>query len=185
MPGNLQLLVGRTHLGVGPHDIGDQGDPCGVRRRLGRIGIGLGRFDPTLQGAEQVELIGGGDTDVPNVGHRDFFRQQKRFARLLQTLGTEFHPTAPTARRLGLFHLRTGAGQVGRRHSQIGVGGHGLAHQFIQAWIPVQPPPVARYRSRHHVPVVGRQVALEVLAMHRRLLRQLVIRAHRLTGGQQ
>ncbi|MNY75591.1 hypothetical protein D3C86_2149090 [compost metagenome] len=74
MLSNFPLLVGRTHLGVRPHDIGYQGDSRSVRGGLRCIGIGFGRFDPALQSAEQVELIRRGDADVTNVGHRYFFR---------------------------------------------------------------------------------------------------------------
>ena len=88
MLGDFPFFIGRADLGVSAHDIGHQGDARGVRCRLGRIGIGFGCFDPALQGAEQVELVGSADRHITDIGHRDFFRQQERLARLLQALRT-------------------------------------------------------------------------------------------------
>ena len=185
MLGDFLLFVGRAHLGVGPHHIGHQGDSCSIGCRLSRVGIGLRRLDTALQGAEQVELVGGGDANIAHIGHRHLVRQQECFAGLLQTLGADFHTAAPAACRLRFVDLCPGPGNVRRCHSQIGVGDHGLLHQLIQARILVQPPPITGHGRGNDVLVVHRQLALEIITVHGGFVRQVVIRPDHLAGRQQ
>ncbi|MNL28332.1 hypothetical protein D3C87_1499710 [compost metagenome] len=185
MLGNFPLFVGRAHLGVGPHHIGDQGDARSIGGSLGRIGIGLGRFDAALQGAEQIELVRRADADVANVGHRHFFRQQEGFAGLLQALGAHLHAAAPAARRFGLVDLGTGPLQARRCHAQIGVGGQGLLDQLVESRVLIQAPPIVRHRRRNHRFAVHGQFALQVVTLDRGLVRHMIIRPDHLTRRQQ
>ncbi|MNP21845.1 hypothetical protein D3C76_1144800 [compost metagenome] len=185
MLGDFPFLVGRAHLGVGPDHIGHQGDARRIGRRLGRIGIGLGRFDAALQGAEQVELIRRTDADIANVGHRHLFRKQERLTGFLQALGAHLHPTAPAARCLGRVDLSTRSQQAGGRYAQISVGGQGLLYQLVEPRIMIQAPPVGGHRRRNHRFAVHRQFALQVFTVDRGFVRQVIIRTDHLTRRQQ
>ena len=185
MLGDFPFFVGRAHLGVRPDNVGHQGDSRRIRRRLRRIGIGLGRLDPALQGAEQVELVRGGKADVADIGHRHFFRQQEGFAGLLQALGAELHAATPATCGLGFVDLSAGAGKVRGGHAQIGVGRHGLLHQLVQTRVLIQAPPIAGHRRRDDIFAVHRQVALQVFTVYRGFVRQVIIRPDHLTRRQQ
>ncbi|MNV33826.1 hypothetical protein D3C71_1252120 [compost metagenome] len=185
MLGDFPLFIGRAHLGVSANHVGHHGDACSIGGGLRRIGIGLGRFDTALQGAEQVELVRRADADIADVGHRHFFRQQEGLAGLLQALGAHLHAAAPAARRFGLINLRARPRQAGRRHAQIGVGGHGLLHQLVESRVLVQAPPIGRHRCGHHRFAVDRQIALNIWTMDSRLFGQVIIRPDHLARRQQ
>jgi len=185
MLGDFPLFIGRTHLGVGANHVGHHGDACSIGGGLRRIGIGLGRFDTALQGAEQVELVRRADADIADVGHRHFFRQQEGLAGLLQALGAHLHAAAPAARRLCLVDLSARPRQTGRRHTQIRVGSHGLLHQLVESRVLVQAPPIGWHRRGHHGFTVDRQITLEVWTMDSRFFGQVIIRPDHLTRRQQ
>ncbi|MNP06034.1 hypothetical protein D3C76_980020 [compost metagenome] len=168
----MVFLVGRADLGVGTHHVGHQGNPRGIGSGLGRVGIGLGSFDATLEGAPEVKLVGRADDGFADVRHRYLLRQQEGFTGLLQALRTQFHPAVESALGLSFFDLSTRPGDIGRRNAQFGVGRQGLADQRVQTLIVIQMPPVLRHRRRHHTAGILTQLTLQVGALHRRLLGQ-------------
>ena len=124
----MLLFVGRTDLRIGAHHVGNHSDTGRISCCLGGIGIGLRRFDTPLQCAPQVKLVRGAEAKIPHVGHRDLIGQQERFTGLLKTLGARLHRAAPSTCRLRLLNLSPCTRQVGCSHTQVCVGGHGLAH---------------------------------------------------------
>ena len=103
----------------------------------------------------------------------------------MQALGAGFHRTTPATRRLGLFNLGTRPRKVRRRYAQVGVGGHGLTHQFIQRRVLVKLPPISGHRCRDDVIALARQRALQVWTLLGRIFGQVIVRPDHLAAGQQ